>query len=138
MTALQRDLEVRPPSSDDARAMAAAMVTGNNTHRAWAPRSWQPPGLERTQAQWHLRLREDDRWSRVAIGREGDLMALASCPEHGEAGHTRPPCGRGPMLRPAVSTSAAVGGWTAGSAEAASFGARWWATRSTCSPIRFI
>ena len=47
------------------------MVTGNSTYREWAPRFWQPPGLERTQAQWHLRLREDDRWSRVAIGRDG-------------------------------------------------------------------
>jgi GNAT superfamily N-acetyltransferase len=84
-----RDLEIRAPGPDDARAMAALMVTGNSTYAEWAPRFWQPPGLERTQAQWHLRLREDDRWSRVAFDAEGSLVALVSwrpAREHGEEG----------------------------------------------------
>jgi GNAT superfamily N-acetyltransferase len=87
--ALSRDLEIRAARSDDARAMATLMVTGNSTYTEWAPRFWSPPGLERTQAQWHLRLREDDRWSRVALDREGALVALASwrpAREHGEEG----------------------------------------------------
>jgi GNAT superfamily N-acetyltransferase len=87
--ALALELEIRAPRSDDARPMAAVMVTGNSTYREWAPRFWRPPGLERTQAQWHLRLREDDRWSRVAFDRRGSLVALASwrpAHEHGEEG----------------------------------------------------
>lgn len=87
--ALAHDLEIRSPRADDARAMAALMVTGNSTYREWAPRFWRPPALERTQAQWHLRLHEDDRWSRVAVGRDGPLAALASwrpAREHGEQG----------------------------------------------------
>ncbi len=91
--ALARDLEIRAPRSDDARAMAVLMVTGNSTYREWAPRLWRPPGLERTQAQWHLRLREDDRWSRVAFDREGALVALVSwhpARAHGEEGRRVP------------------------------------------------
>jgi GNAT superfamily N-acetyltransferase len=91
--ALSRELEVRPPGPHDARGMAALMVTGNSTYREWAPRFWRPPGLERTQAQWHLRLREDDRWSRVAFDRQGTLVALASwrpAREHGEEGPSAP------------------------------------------------
>jgi len=90
MTAARsRELEIRPPGLGDARAMAELMVTGNSTYREWAPRSWQPPGLERTQAQWHLRLREDDRWTRLAFDREQALVALSSwrpAREHGEEG----------------------------------------------------
>jgi GNAT superfamily N-acetyltransferase len=91
--AIARDLEIRSPRSDDARAMAALMVTGNSTYREWAPRFWRPPGLERTQAQWHLRLREDERWSRVAVVRDATLAALASwlpAREHGEQGTHAP------------------------------------------------
>jgi GNAT superfamily N-acetyltransferase len=87
--ALGRDLEIRPPAAGDARPMAELMVTGNSSYREWAPRFWQPPGLERTQAQWHLRLREDDRWSRIALDGGGVLVALASwrpAREHGEEG----------------------------------------------------
>jgi GNAT superfamily N-acetyltransferase len=94
--ALQRDLEIRSPSPDDARAMAALMVTGNSTYREWAPRFWRPPGLERTQAQWHLRLHEADRWSRVAFDRAEALVALASwrpAREHGEEGPRAPGVG---------------------------------------------
>jgi GNAT superfamily N-acetyltransferase len=94
--ALSRDLEVRSPGPDDARGMAALMLTGNSTYRAWAPRFWQPPGLERTQAQWHLRLREGDRWSRVAIGQHEALVALASwlpAREDGEQGPMVPGVG---------------------------------------------
>lgn len=94
--ALSRDLEVRSPQSGDARAMAELMVTGNSTYREWAPRFWHPPGFERTQAQWHLRLREVDRWGRVAIGRDGALVALASwlpARKHGEEGPRIPGVG---------------------------------------------
>ena len=94
--ALARDLEIRPPGSDDARAMAELMVIGNSTYAEWAPRFWRPPGRERTQAQWHLRLREDDRWSRVALDRDQALVALASCRparEHGEEGPRVPGIG---------------------------------------------
>ena len=90
MTAtISRDLEIRPPRSHDARAMAELMATGNSTYREWAPRLWHPPGVQRTRSQWHLRLREEDRWSRVAIGRDGALVGLASwrpAREHGEEG----------------------------------------------------
>ena len=91
--ALARDLDIRSPLAGDAHGMAQLMVTGNSTYREWAPRFWQPPGLERTRAQWHLRLREDDRWSRVGIDRVGALVALASwrpAREHGEEGQTVP------------------------------------------------
>jgi GNAT superfamily N-acetyltransferase len=94
--AISRDLEIRAPQSGDARAMAELMVTGNSTYREWAPRFWRPPGLERTQAQWHLRLHEDDRWSRVAIGQHEALVALASwrpAREHGEEGPEVPRVG---------------------------------------------
>jgi GNAT superfamily N-acetyltransferase len=93
---ISRDLELRSPISDDARGMAELMVTGNSTYREWAPRSWQPPGLERTQAQWHLRLREVDRWTRVAFDRDAALVALASwrpAREHGEEGPEVPGVG---------------------------------------------
>ena len=91
--ALGRDLEIRAPRSGDARPMAALMLTGNSTYREWAPRFWRPPGLERTQAQWHLRLREDDRWSRLAVDRDPALVALASwrpAREQGEDGSRVP------------------------------------------------
>jgi GNAT superfamily N-acetyltransferase len=94
--ALSRDLEIRSPRAGDARAMAELMVTGNSTYREWAPRFWRPPDLERTRAQWHLRLREDDRWSRVASGRDGAVAALASwrpAREHGEQGPRVPGVG---------------------------------------------
>ena len=90
------DLEIRSPRSDDARAMAALMVRGNSTYRDWAPRFWRPPGLERTQAQWHLRLREDDRWSRLGVTRDAAVAALASwrpAREHGEQGARVPGVG---------------------------------------------
>jgi len=91
--ALGRELEIRAPRSGDARPMAALMLTGNSTYREWAPRFWRPPGLERTQAQWHLRLREDDRWSRLAVDRDAALVALASwrpAREQGEDGSRVP------------------------------------------------
>ena len=91
MTALVTDLDVREPSRADVRAMALLMVRGNSTYRDWAPRFWQPPGLERTQAQWYLRLRELERWTRIATGRDGELVALASWrPAHGD-GEQGPP-----------------------------------------------
>jgi GNAT superfamily N-acetyltransferase len=89
-------LEVREAASADARAMAKLMVRGNGTYRDWAPRFWQPPGFERTNAQWHLRLREPDRWSRVAFDADGDLVALASwrpAREHGDEGVLLPGVG---------------------------------------------
>jgi GNAT superfamily N-acetyltransferase len=89
MTALARDLTLRSPVRDDAPAMAGLMVRGNSTYREFAPRFWRPPGLERTQSQWYLRLRETERWTRVAFGRDGDLAALASwrpAREHGDEG----------------------------------------------------
>jgi GNAT superfamily N-acetyltransferase len=88
-TALSRNLEVRPPRPGDAAAMAKLMVRGNSTYRDWAPRFWQPPGFERTKAQWHLRLREGDRWTRIAIDAHENLVALVSwrpAGEHGEEG----------------------------------------------------
>jgi GNAT superfamily N-acetyltransferase len=77
MTVLGRDLDVREPAREDVPAMAALMVRGNSTYREWAPRFWQPPGVERTQAQWYLRLREVERWTRIAT-RDGELVAFAS------------------------------------------------------------
>lgn len=87
--AVWQKLEIREPEAGDARGMAELMVRGNGTYRDWAPRFWQPPGLERTHAQWHLRLREVDRWSRIASDADGNLVALASwrpAREHGDEG----------------------------------------------------
>jgi GNAT superfamily N-acetyltransferase len=87
--AVWQELEVREPESGDARGMAKLMVRGNGTYRDWAPRFWQPPGFDRTLAQWHLRLRETDRWARVANDPDGNLVALASwrqAREHGDEG----------------------------------------------------
>lgn len=87
--ALSSDLEVRAADSPDAAAMAKLMVRGNSTYRDWAPRFWQPPGFDRTRSQWHLRLREPDRWSRVAVDGNHNLVALASwrpAREHGDEG----------------------------------------------------
>jgi len=95
-TALSRDLEVRPPRPDDAAAMAKLMVRGNSTYRDWAPRFWQPPAFERTQSQWNLRLREKERWTRVAIDDNENLVALVSwrpAREHGDEGIERPGIG---------------------------------------------
>ena len=89
MTTTGSDLVLRAPHSGDARGMASLMVRGNSTYREWAPRFWQPPGLERTQSQWHLRLREHERWTRVAIDHDEALVALCSwrpASEHGEEG----------------------------------------------------
>ena len=73
--------------------MAALMVRGNSTYREWAPRFWQPPGVARTRSQWNQRLRQTDRWTRVAFARDGDLVALASwrpAREHGDEGPPLP------------------------------------------------
>src|SRR5206468_2803685 len=56
MTTLAGDLTLREPDRTDAPAMASLMVRGNITYREFAPRFWQPPAVERTQLQWHLRL----------------------------------------------------------------------------------
>jgi GNAT superfamily N-acetyltransferase len=87
------ELEVRDAERDDARALAKLMVRGNGTYREWAPRFWQPPGFDRTHSQWHLRLREGDRWTRVAIDTYRNLVALASwrpAREHGDEGISLP------------------------------------------------
>ena len=89
MTTLAEDLTVRPPDSRDARGMAQLMVRGNSTYREWAPRFWSPPALQRTLAQWNLRLRETERWTRVAVDRDGAVVALASwrpAREYGDEG----------------------------------------------------
>jgi GNAT superfamily N-acetyltransferase len=89
MTALSHELQVRPPGADDVPGMAKLMVRGNSTYRDWAPRFWQPPAFERTQSQWHLRLREGERWTRVVIDSDENLVALASwrpAREHGDEG----------------------------------------------------
>ncbi len=90
MTAvLSHDLEVRPAGPGDASAMSKLMVRGNSTYRDWAPRFWQPPAFERTRSQWNLRLREKDRWTRLAMDREENLVALVSwrpAGEHGDEG----------------------------------------------------
>jgi GNAT superfamily N-acetyltransferase len=83
------ELEVREPGRDDARAMAQLMVRGNATYREWAPRFWQPPAFQRTHAQWNLRLRETDRWTRLATCADGHVVALVSwrpAREHGDEG----------------------------------------------------
>jgi GNAT superfamily N-acetyltransferase len=89
MTTLAHDLTVRGARSGDAPAMAALMVRGNSTYREWAPRFWEPPAFERTRSQWNQRLRHADRWSRVAFGGDGNLVALVSwrpAREHGDEG----------------------------------------------------
>jgi GNAT superfamily N-acetyltransferase len=89
MNTLAGDPTLREPARGDAPAMGSLMVRGNATYREFAPRFWKPPGLERTQSQWYLRLRETERWTRVVVGRDGDLVALASwrpAREHGEEG----------------------------------------------------
>jgi GNAT superfamily N-acetyltransferase len=93
MTTLAHDLTVRAARPGDAPGMAALMVRGNSTYREWAPRFWQPPGLERTLSQWHQRLRETERWTRVAVDPNEDLIALASwrpAREYGDEGPTLP------------------------------------------------
>jgi GNAT superfamily N-acetyltransferase len=87
--AVWQELEVREAGRGDARALAKLMVRGNSTYRDWAPRFWQPPGFDRTHAQWNLRLREAERWTRVAIDADENLVALASwrpAREHGDEG----------------------------------------------------
>jgi GNAT superfamily N-acetyltransferase len=89
MTTVARDLTVRAARPEDAPAMAALMVRGNSTYREWAPRFWQPPGFERTRSQWSQRLRQEDRWTRVAFDEEENLVALVSwrpAREHGDEG----------------------------------------------------
>lgn len=91
--AVWQDLEIREPATEDARGMAKLMVRGNSTYRDWAPRFWQPPGFDRTRAQWHLRLRESDRWSRIVLDADRNLVALASwrpAREHGDEGQELP------------------------------------------------
>jgi GNAT superfamily N-acetyltransferase len=88
-SAVWQDLEVRVPGAGDTRAMAKLMVRGNGTYRDWAPRFWQPPGFDRTRSQWSLRLRETDRWSRIAVDGDANVIALASwrhAREHGDEG----------------------------------------------------
>jgi GNAT superfamily N-acetyltransferase len=88
-TAVWQELEVREAGRDHTRPMAKLMVRGNGTYRDWAPRFWQPPGFDRTRSQWNLRLRETDRWSRLAIDRDGNLVGLVSwrpAREHGDEG----------------------------------------------------
>jgi GNAT superfamily N-acetyltransferase len=91
VTTLAYDLTVRAARPGDAPGMAALMVRGNSTYREWAPRFWQPPGRERTQSQWNQRLRQTDRWTRVALDRDGDLVALASWRPAREYGEEGPP-----------------------------------------------
>jgi GNAT superfamily N-acetyltransferase len=89
MTTLAQDLTARAVRPGDAAAMATLMVRGNGTYREWAPRFWQPPGFERTRSQWNQRLRESERWTRVAISRGGAMVALVSClpaREYGDEG----------------------------------------------------
>jgi GNAT superfamily N-acetyltransferase len=86
---LWEELEIRQPSPRDAGAMAQLMVRGNGTYREWAPRFWQPPAFARTHSQWNLRLREADRWTRLAIDAARNLVALVSwrpAREHGDEG----------------------------------------------------
>jgi GNAT superfamily N-acetyltransferase len=93
---LSTELEVRAACSGDAPAMAALMVGGNSTYADWAPRFWRPPSRARTQSQWNQRLREEERWTRLALDRASDLVALASwCPgrEHGDEGAPVPGVG---------------------------------------------
>jgi len=93
VTTLAHDLTVRAARATDAHKLARLMVRGNSTYREWAPRFWQPPGFERTRSQWHLRLREGDRWTRLAIDREEHLIAFVSwrpAREHGDEGATVP------------------------------------------------
>jgi len=95
-TALSRDLEIRGARAGDAPAMAKLMVRGNSTYRAFAPRFWQPPAFGRTQAQWNLRLHESDRWTRVVIDPDDNLVALVSwrpAREHGDEGIELPGVG---------------------------------------------
>ena len=93
---IPRDLDVRPPTLKDAPGMAALMVRGNATYREWAPRFWRPPGVGRTQSQWILRLRDEERWTRIAVGADEGLVALASwrpAGEHGAEGAPAPGVG---------------------------------------------
>jgi GNAT superfamily N-acetyltransferase len=91
MTALAGGLSLREARSTDAPAMAKLMVRGNSTYREWAPRFWQPPGLERTQSQWTMRLRENERWTRVAIAADGEMVALCSWRPARDYGEEGPP-----------------------------------------------
>jgi GNAT superfamily N-acetyltransferase len=89
VTTLAHDLTVRAARPGDAPALAALMVRGNSSYRDWAPRFWQPPAYERTRSQWNQRLRETDRWTRVAFDGDGNLVALVSwrpAREHGDEG----------------------------------------------------
>ena len=69
--------------------MAELTARGNSTYAEWAPRFWRPPGVERTRSQWRLRLRQPDRWTRLALTGDGELVGLASwhpAREHGDEG----------------------------------------------------
>jgi len=93
VTTLAHDLTVRAARATDAHKLASLMVRGNSTYRDWAPRFWQPPGFERTRSQWRLRLRESDRWTRLAIESDEHLVAFVSwrpAREHGDEGATVP------------------------------------------------
>ncbi len=88
-----RSLEIREPQGSDVRGMAALMLRGNATYREFAPRFWQPPGFDRTRAQWGMRLRESDRWTRIGVDADASLVALASwrpAREHGDEGPDLP------------------------------------------------
>jgi GNAT superfamily N-acetyltransferase len=69
-------VELRPPAPGDTAAMLGLVAACDETWRAWTPSGWEPPPPE--SARWVTQLGAPDRWTRLAVERDGALAGFVS------------------------------------------------------------
>lgn len=78
MPGVPPDLGLRELKQSDVGAIAELIGACDVTYFDFAPQGWRPPSLSEETAKWTGRLKDVDRWSRGAFGREGRLIAFAA------------------------------------------------------------
>jgi GNAT superfamily N-acetyltransferase len=78
MTNLPEDVAVRAATPADLDAIAELVSTCDQSYADWAPPGWNAPDEAEERDRWRRRWGVTGSWTRVAVGRDADIVGVVS------------------------------------------------------------